>query len=105
MTLDIEVFLLMRAAITLFVFRVSTSFCKNVGFLVISFSMVENRALECVRDIHHLSLLICWSSFASLVFPVFVDTVEDMLVDLAQFRLFVVERFLARDFVCYCDVL
>ena len=39
--LDIEVFIMMRAATTLFVFCVSLSFCKNVGFLVISFSMIE----------------------------------------------------------------
>ena len=86
----------MRATVALFVFRVSISFCKNGGFLAISFSMIE---------------IACWSvsmtstssasdllkSFASLVFHCLqlVDTVGDMLVD----------RFLARDIVDYGDVL
>ena len=68
----------------LFVFRVSISFCKNVGFLAISFSMIE---------------ITCWSvsmtsansasdllkSFASLVFAVFGSQIavvlNGMLVD------------------------
>ena len=39
--LDIEVSIMMRAAITSFVFCVSVSFCKNARFLAISFSMIE----------------------------------------------------------------
>ena len=39
--LDIEVFIVMRAALMLFVFRVSISVCKNARFMAISFSMIE----------------------------------------------------------------
>ena len=39
--LDLEVFLLMRAVLMLFGFRVSISFCKNARFLAVPFSMIE----------------------------------------------------------------
>ena len=37
----------MRATMALFVLRVSISSCKNVGFLVISFSMIEIASEVC----------------------------------------------------------
>ena len=39
--LDLEVFLLMRGVLMLFVFPVSISFCKNARFLAVPFSMIE----------------------------------------------------------------
>ena len=65
----------------LFVFRVSISFCKNVGFLAFSFSVVEivRCSVSMTSTILASDLL---KFFASLVFAVFVDTVGDMLVDL-----------------------
>ena len=87
----------MRAAITMFVFRVSISFCKNAGFVAISFSMLDiaRWSVSMTSTISASDLL---KSFASLVFTGFgfqialvldgklVDTVGDMLVDLTQFR-------------------
>ena len=71
---------MVRAVITMFVFRVSISFCKNVWFLAISFSMIEivRWNVSMTSTISRSDLL---KSFASLVFAVFV------------------ERFLARDIV------
>ena len=45
--LDIEVFIMMSATVALSVFRISISFCKNAGFLAISFSMVEITSEVC----------------------------------------------------------
>ena len=67
----------------MFVFRVSISFCKNVGFLAISFLMLEIvRWSASMTSTGSASDLL--KSFASLVLTVFVDTVVDMLVDLTQ---------------------
>ena len=107
----------MRAAITLFVFRVSISLCKNVGFLAISFLMIEivrwrvsmtstNSAsdlLKFFRFICGLRILGC--QIALVLNEKLVDTVGDMLVDLTQSDLRIDKRFLARDIVDFCDVL
>ena len=74
---------MMRAAITLFVFRVSISFCKNVGFLAIS-SLLNEIVRWSVSMTSTISASDLLKFFASLVFMVFVDTVGDMLIDLAQ---------------------
>ena len=60
----------MSATVALFVFRVWISFCKNAGFLAISFSMIE---IECwsvsMTSANSASDLLKF--FASLVFAVF----------------------------------
>ena len=87
----------MRAAITMFVFRVSISFCKNALFVAISFSMLDIGRWS-VSMTSTISASDLPKSFASLVFTglgfqialvldgKLVDTVGDMLVDLTQFR-------------------
>ena len=65
---------MMSATVALFVFRVSISFCKNVRFLAISFSMIEN-ARWCVSMTSTILASDLLESFASLVFTVFVDLV------------------------------
>ena len=61
---------MMGATVTLFVFRVPISFCKNAKFLAISFSMIE-----IVRWSAPMTSAISASDslkfFASLVFTVF----------------------------------
>ena len=80
----------------LYGFLVSISFCKNARFLAVTFSMIEIACWNVsMKSTNSASDLL--NSFALLVFTVFVDTVGDMLVDLAQSDLHFVERFLARD--------
>ena len=73
---------MMSATVALFVFRVSISFCKNVRFLAVSFSMIEIvRWNVSMTPTNSASDLL--KSFASLVFSVFgLFSVGDMLVDL-----------------------
>ena len=58
----------MSAIVALFVFRVPISFCKNDGFLAISFSTIE---------------IACWTNSASDLLNLFASLVfRDMLFDL-----------------------
>ena len=65
---------MMSATVALFVFRVSISFCKNVRFLAISFSMIEITRWS-VSMTSTISASDFLKSFASLVFTVCVDLV------------------------------
>ena len=107
---------MMRAAMMLFVFRASISFCKNAGSLAISVSMFEitcwsvsmtstisaSDLLKFYRffDSHGL-----WLQIALVLNGKLVDTVGDRLVALTQSDLYFIERFLARDIADFGDVL
>ena len=70
---------MMRAAFTMFVFRVSISFCKNVGFLAIFFSMIEiARWTVSMTSTSSASDLLKF--FASLVFTVLTPSETCLLI-------------------------
>ena len=78
--LDLE-FLLMRAVLMLFGFLCVDFLLQECRVLGFSFSMIEIACWN-VSMTSTNSALDLLKSFASLVFAVFVDTAEDMLVDL-----------------------
>ena len=106
----------MGAAMMLFVLRVSISFCKNAGFLAISFSMIEIAcwsvsmtstisASDLLKFFRFFGSHGLWLQVAFVLNGKLVGAVGDMLVDLTQSNPHTVERFLAPDIADFGGVL